>query len=112
MSKQDNFRFSFLLKLECEATQTSDIASELPGTVMAFKQTDETCWLNITVDPASKPLSRKYFRGECKGAKILAKANSTLLEEITPALIDRTLKQLAGDSAVIGLNEAAIAWLS
>lgn len=57
-------------------------------------------------------MSRNYFKGESKGAKLLTESGAGLLEEITPALIDGTLKQLGTDLAIIGLNEAAIAWLS
>lgn len=110
-TKRNEYRFSFLLKLKCEANQATAVVAELPGVVMAFSQAD-TCWMSIAIDPACKPLNRKYFRGECKGAKILALPLIILLEEITPALIDQTLKQLAADPLVTGLNEAATIWLS
>lgn len=111
-AKRDNYRFSFLLKLKCGPDQAADVAADLPGTVLPFSQDTQTCWISVAIDPASKPLSRFHFNGEHKGAKILARALVILLEEVTPALIDRTLKQLASDPAVTGLNPAAAAWLS
>jgi hypothetical protein len=112
-AKRANFRFSFLLKLKCGPDQATAIVAELPGTVMAFGHGDQICWMSVAIDPASKPVSRKYFRGEtCKGTKILAQSLIILLEETTPALLDLTLQQLAADPLVAGLNPAAVTWLS
>lgn len=111
-AKQDNFRFRFLLHLRCDHDQAKVVAFELEGTVMAFAQDATTCWISMTLDPSGKPASRKHFKVEYKGGKLLAKAQAELMEEITPALIDHTLKQLATDREVTGLNEKATAWLS
>lgn len=110
-AKPSNVRFSFLLKLKCDHNHVETVVGELPGGVMAFAQA-ETCWIHIAIDPASKPVGRNYFRGEHKGAKILGKALATLLEETSSPLIEPTLKQLAADPNVAGLNESATAWLS
>lgn len=110
--KRDNYRFSFLLELRCEPAQAEAVATDLPGTIMVFTQGNETCWLSMAIDPTSKPVSRLYFRGECKGAKILAKALVILIDETSPSLIDSALKKLASDPLTSGLNPPAVAWLS
>lgn len=113
--KRDNYRFTFLLKLECpEQLPTAEFASNIAegATPMLFTRDEHTVWLHIAIDPLGKPLSRKFFSEKaCRGAKLIASAGFLAIE--TPATqVDTTLIQLAADSYVTGLNEAAATWLS
>jgi hypothetical protein len=110
-AKRDNSRFSFLFKLRCDPNQAIEASAKLPGAVMTFNQ-GGVCWINVTIPPGTTAVSRSYFRGTGKGAKILAEVLIIILEEFIVSEIDSNLKILAADPLVTGLNPAAVAWLS
>jgi len=76
--KQDNYRFSFLLKLSHhDQLPTADFAkimAEVSGAVTMLFAQGEVAWLHLSIDPLGKPLSRKFFSETHKGSRVLTDA--------------------------------------
>lgn len=72
---------------------------------MIFKEGD-IHWFYFTIDPTSAPISRNFFKGESKGAKMLAGNNMILVQDVPQAQIELELKRLCQCVNIQALDEA------
>lgn len=112
--KRNDCRFAFLVKMTCrlkppDADFQKALADASKASLMLFAQ-DSHYWLHLACQP-DRPLSRKFFQETHKGHRVLTSAGVTTTE-VPQAQIEPTLKQLATDHAVTGLNEPAVTWLT
>lgn len=79
--KQNNFRYTFLLRVD--ATPEDILAfgksiESLPdikmGRVLLFAD-----YIYFSLSPASKPLSRNFFKGEARGVKLTIQHRITIV---------------------------------